>query len=85
MFNMKDVSRETKDGYSGILWFIFLTPVAMLMYYLAHEQVEITYTIMGWLVASLAGIQLGIGLARGGLRLFRVPISIFPKLRKTNA
>ena len=76
MFNTKRVKQESLDALSGIVWFIFLTPVAIMMYYLAEYYSIIWYTIMGWFVTTIAAIQLGIGIARGGRRLFRLPLKI---------
>ena len=74
MLNTKDVSQETKDSLSGVVWFILLIPVAMAMFFFAEYYVRIEFTIMGWFIATLGAVQLGFGLARGGKRLFSLPL-----------
>lgn len=76
MFNTENLSQSTKDSLTGILWFIFLIPLSMTMHYLAKYYEVIWYTIMGWLIATLGAIHLGFAIARGGKRLFKIPLEI---------
>jgi len=81
MLNMENVSQSTKDSLTGILWFLSLVPIAMAMHYFAKYYEIIGFTVMGWLIASLGGIQLGFAIARGGKRLFKIPLKIkFPSI-----
>lgn len=74
LFNFGELREDTKQTITGIIWFLIMVPLAMAAHYAAKYYQVMEYTIMGWLLATIGGIQLGWALKNR--RLYNVPVEI---------